>query len=234
MYNILNVHCTIDNRHIYTFLFLFFMKYKFSFFFRFLSCCKITKPQLQLAAAVCLYISFKMNSLDVSSVEIAEFTDNCYSTREIISWELLVIMKLNWQLRSVTPLSLVNLVIQQAGQPDLRGHLTDMVLMSAGDPTLTFADPEQVTFAALELVIEESRMNKVLHRRTKRSSKTPETLHRPHLDQIKNQLRSLLQEDADSGYDSSRCSDISVKDIENTLDFTILKNYTSNSVVTTL
>ena len=175
---------------------------------------------------------------------MADYTDYCYSAREIVAWEMLVLVKLGWSARPRTPLAQVNQVVIDMANDHLRDHLTDMVLMSVGDPALTFADPLHVTYAALELVLEEARTSRMtLHRNSSKrpTHRTPETLNRSTLEQIKNHLRILLAEDADSGYDSL-CSRSSVsseimsttKDIVDHLDFSVLKNFTSKSKATAL
>merc|ERR1711997_1064614 len=73
----------------------------------FLSCTPIRKSQFQLAAATCLLLASKFSSVVPISVDqLVLYTDYSTTTEELVSWELLLLQSLRWQLSVVTSYAL--------------------------------------------------------------------------------------------------------------------------------
>ncbi|GFS66814.1 hypothetical protein TNIN_371231 [Trichonephila inaurata madagascariensis] len=69
---------------------------------RFLSCVRIRKTQLQLLGAVCLLIASKLRQCRSLTVDaLIYYTDYSVTTRDITTWELLVLSSLKWDMASV-------------------------------------------------------------------------------------------------------------------------------------
>ena len=189
--------------------------------FRFLSCCPIGKSQLQLAAAACLLLTAKLHRLDhVTVALLVEYTDHCYTPAELVAWERLLLVKLAWRAAPTTPLAFVDQLTAGRGH-QLRSQAVDMILMSAGDPALTAADPYAVAVTAVELVLEST---------TKAAAPSSAAVFDADVDHlisqverelitarglkgtektttsstvIRDRLRHLLLEDGDSGFDET-------------------------------
>ncbi|XP_015918745.1 G1/S-specific cyclin-D3 [Parasteatoda tepidariorum] len=69
---------------------------------RFLACVRIRKTQLQLLGAVCLLIASKLRQCRSFTVDaLIYYTDYSVSTRDITTWELLVLNTLKWDMAAV-------------------------------------------------------------------------------------------------------------------------------------
>jgi len=78
---------------------------------RFLCEVTISKNQFQLTAAVCLLLASKFSQVIPFSLEqLVTYTDNSITPEEMISWELLILDTLQWEMVSVTSLSVIRLI----------------------------------------------------------------------------------------------------------------------------
>jgi len=89
---------------------------------RFLARCRISKSQLQLLGAVCLFLSSKFKeTAPIPSEKLVMYTDFSVSLEEIREWELVVLHKLKWDLCSSTALDYLNLPGRPPGLLEGRG-----------------------------------------------------------------------------------------------------------------
>lgn len=71
---------------------------------RFLSVVNIRKSQLQLLAAVCMFIASKLKeTIPLTAEKLVIYTDNSITVEELMDWELLVLSRLKWDLSAITP-----------------------------------------------------------------------------------------------------------------------------------
>ena len=78
---------------------------------RVLSSLKIIRSQLQLLAAACLFISSKLCEIQPLSLEkLVIYTDCSISSAELLSMELRILDKINWELCSLTSLDFLQIL----------------------------------------------------------------------------------------------------------------------------
>ena len=78
----------------------------------FLSSTPIKKSQFQLAAATCLLLASKFSSVvPISADQLVLYTDYSTTTEELVSWELLLLQSLRWQLSVVTSYALASHIL---------------------------------------------------------------------------------------------------------------------------
>ena len=78
----------------------------------FLSSTPIRKSQFQLAAATCLLLASKFSSVvPISADQLVLYTDYSITTEELVSWELLILQSLRWQLSVVTSYALASHIL---------------------------------------------------------------------------------------------------------------------------
>jgi len=78
----------------------------------FLSSTPIRKSQFQLAAATCLLLASKFSSVvPISADQLVLYTDYSITTEELVSWELLLLQSLRWQLSVVTSYALASHIL---------------------------------------------------------------------------------------------------------------------------
>lgn len=82
-----------------------------SYIDRFLNVQNIYRENLQALAGACLFISSKVKAPQpISAKRIAYYTDGGVQQQEILSWELLVLSKLNWNVSTATALDFLDQV----------------------------------------------------------------------------------------------------------------------------
>ena len=78
----------------------------------FLSSTTIRKSQFQLAGATCLLLASKFSSVvPISADQLVLYTDYSITTEELVSWELLLLQSLRWQLSIVTSYALASHIL---------------------------------------------------------------------------------------------------------------------------
>ncbi|KAJ3631229.1 hypothetical protein MTP99_012371 [Tenebrio molitor] len=81
---------------------------------RFLCVCNIKRQQLQLLGATCLLIASKVRSTNVLPVYLlCAYTDYSVSCELLVSWELLVLSKLKWNVASITGFDYIDQIIER-------------------------------------------------------------------------------------------------------------------------
>lgn len=81
---------------------------------RVLSSLKIIRSELQLLAAACLFISSKLCEIQPLSLEkLIIYTDCSISSSQLLSMEMRILDKLNWELCSLTSLDFLQIFIQR-------------------------------------------------------------------------------------------------------------------------
>ncbi|KAJ8935124.1 hypothetical protein NQ314_012988 [Rhamnusium bicolor] len=81
---------------------------------RFLCVCAIKRQQLQLLGATCLLISSKIRTTNILPIDLlCAYTDYSVTYEHIVSWELLVLSKLQWNISAVTGFDYIDQVIER-------------------------------------------------------------------------------------------------------------------------
>jgi len=90
---------------------------------RFLAICRISKSQLQLLGAACLFLASKFKALEhISSEKLVMYTDFSVTGQELKDWELLVLHKLRWELSATTAFDYLDHIIPRLALP----HVVDL------------------------------------------------------------------------------------------------------------
>ena len=180
--------------------------------FRFLSCCECKKTQLQLAGAVCLLLSFKTWSLDVSVAELVDYTDNCYTAAELTGWEMLVAVRLDWRLALTSPLPQLRRRLRQSPQLSyLYPKAAELCVMSTQDSWLSLTEPHILADAILHLTLDKfhTDFSRIFKKEEEEGVEyiLPGSSNSIRLEKVRERLRQMLLDDRDSGCGSSRGSD---------------------------
>ena len=170
-------------------------------FNRFLVCTAISLSQLQLAAGVCLLISFKITPLDVSVTQICEYTDNCFTKEEVTAWEQLILIKLKWSISLLTPLNYVESILTAMKLNDFQSKVVDVLVTSTADSLMSAADNYSLAVAAVDIVVEDTEQSCCLQHLVTTTDMVTN-------DSLKKKLRGIFN-DFDSDYESSRGSVLS-------------------------
>jgi len=81
---------------------------------RFLSECPIKRSQLQLLAAVCLLVAWKVREHEpLHAQRLVEYSDFNLTLRDIMEWEVLLLSKLDWDMSSVIASDFIEHIIQR-------------------------------------------------------------------------------------------------------------------------
>lgn len=125
---------------------------------RFLCVCPIKKQQLQLLGATCLLIASKIRSTNTLPVELlCAYTDYSVTYEHMISWELLVLSKLNWNVAAVTGFDYIDQIIERhqwgAESTLLRRHAHTLLSIAYTEPALIQTPPSMIAAACLTSAI---------------------------------------------------------------------------------
>ncbi|GIY47525.1 hypothetical protein CEXT_380781 [Caerostris extrusa] len=83
---------------------------------RFLLMVRVDKSQLQLLGAVCLFLASKLRqSRPLTAERLCLYSDHSISVVQLISWELLVLNTLKWDLAAITPFDFVGHILKRLG-----------------------------------------------------------------------------------------------------------------------
>ena len=118
----------------------------------FLSCTPIRKSQFQLAAATCLLLASKMlpQSTPFLTSNLVDYTDSCYTKQEIVTWELFILHRLQWNLTTITAASVLrqlctsNLCLSELHQEGL-----EVVVVVQAHHPLASLPPKTLALASL-------------------------------------------------------------------------------------
>nr|CAH7753111.1 unnamed protein product [Callosobruchus chinensis] len=121
---------------------------------RFLCICCIKRQQLQLLGATCLLIASKLRSTNMLPIDLlCAYTDYSVTTIHIMSWELLVLSKLQWNVSAVTGFDYIDQVIERCNWGSenslLRRHAHTLVSICYTEPSLIQTPPSVISAACI-------------------------------------------------------------------------------------
>ncbi|KAF7694195.1 G1/S-specific cyclin-D2b [Silurus meridionalis] len=117
---------------------------------RFLSAVQTKKSCLQLLGAVCLFLASKMKSNQpLSARKLCLYTDNSITSQDLLSWELIVLGKLKWNLAAVTPHDFVEHILHKLPLPQdrvtlIRKHAQTFITLCATDHSFSMFPPSMI------------------------------------------------------------------------------------------
>ena len=115
----------------------------------FLSSTTIRKSQFQLAAATCLLLASKFSSVvPISADQLVLYTDYSITTEELVSWELLLLQSLRWQLSVVTSYALASHILPLLHLPQSNTCNT-LLLHAATSYSASSLPPSLIAAAAI-------------------------------------------------------------------------------------
>ena len=118
----------------------------------FISCTPIRKSQFQLAAATCLLLASKMlpQSTPFLTSSLVDYTDSCYTKQEIVTWELFILHRLQWNLTTTTAASVLRqLCTSSLCLSELHGEGLEVVVVVQAYPPLSALPPKTLALASL-------------------------------------------------------------------------------------
>ncbi|GBM08276.1 G1/S-specific cyclin-D3 [Araneus ventricosus] len=124
---------------------------------RFLSCVRIRKTQLQLLGAVCLLIASKLRQCRSLTVDaLIYYTDYSVTTRDITTWELLVLSSLKWDMASVIASDFVDPLLNRLNverEDVIRRHTHTFIALCATEYKFTSYSASLLASACLAVAI---------------------------------------------------------------------------------
>ena len=115
----------------------------------FLSSTPIRKSQFQLAAATCLLLASKFSSVvPISADQLVLYTDYSITTEELVSWELLILHSLRWQLSVVTSYALASHILPLLHLPQ-SNTCNSLLLHAASSYSASSLPPSLLAAAAI-------------------------------------------------------------------------------------
>merc|ERR1711915_1074502 len=125
----------------------------------FLSIVSISKQQFQLVATSCLLLASKVWGSPISAALLAEYTDNCFMVQEIVSWELLILTRLDWNININNCITIVKRIIKDFDLSLSHFEKNVITLLVTLHEDLHFATmtKEKLALGALSWVVETSR-----------------------------------------------------------------------------
>ncbi|CAG9861721.1 unnamed protein product [Phyllotreta striolata] len=125
---------------------------------RFLCECPVRKQQLQLLGATCLLIASKIRCTRLLPVDLlCAYTDHSVTKQQILSWELLVLSKLQWNASAVTGFDYIDHVIERCEWGDenhlLRKHAHILVAICYTEPALIQTAPSVIAAACVSSAV---------------------------------------------------------------------------------
>ena len=115
----------------------------------FLSSTTIRKSQFQLAGATCLLLASKFSSVvPISADQLVLYTDYSITTEELVSWELLLLQSLRWQLSIVTSYALASHILPLLHLPQSNTCNT-LLLHAATSYSASSLPPSLIAAAAI-------------------------------------------------------------------------------------
>jgi len=128
-----------------------------SYLDRFLSVEAIHKHQLQALATACLFLASKVKEArHIDGPRLVQYTDDSVPISELLSWELLVLNRLDWDLASLTAFDFIDQYMHQLRLSDeeiaaLRLSLNSLVAKMAIDFRVAVLPPSLIAALCLHL-----------------------------------------------------------------------------------
>jgi len=126
---------------------------------RFLSVVRISKTQLQLLGAVCMFIASKLKeTTPLSADKLVIYTDNSISLDELMDWELYVLHTLKWDMSAITPHDfleqiLTRLPITKENADRIQRHAQTFIALCATDFKFALYPPSMVAAASVSAAV---------------------------------------------------------------------------------
>jgi hypothetical protein len=122
----------------------------------FLSTTTIRKSQFQLAAATCLLLASKLAARAGRPLPVdrlVEYTDHCYTRQELLSWELLLLHRLQWRLTTATSATALRRLAATSGPlAELEPEALELLVLLQAHHLLATRPPATLAVAALTWV----------------------------------------------------------------------------------
>ncbi|XP_054719496.1 G1/S-specific cyclin-D2-like [Uloborus diversus] len=125
---------------------------------RFLSLVRVDKSHLQLLGTVCLFLASKLRqSKPLTAERLCLYTDHSITVSQIISWELLVLNTLKWDLSAITPFDFVDHILRRL--PIVRGvdlvkrHTHTFIGLCTTDVKFAMYPPSMIAAASIGAAI---------------------------------------------------------------------------------
>ncbi|KAE8594124.1 hypothetical protein XENTR_v10019451 [Xenopus tropicalis] len=126
---------------------------------RYLSLVPVEKRHLQLLGATCLFLASKLReSKPMTAESLCMYSDHCFTDKELLAMELLVLNKLKWDLEVVTPreylphfLELLNIPAEK--RPQVRKHSETFIALCTTDCTFIALPPSMVAAASVAAAV---------------------------------------------------------------------------------
>ncbi|XP_063223499.1 G1/S-specific cyclin-D2-like isoform X2 [Bacillus rossius redtenbacheri] len=123
---------------------------------RFLTACTVKRSHLQLLGAVCLLIASKLREpCPLAADLVVYYGDSSFSLHDLQMWELLVLVKLKWDIAAVTPQDFLHYILRKLpvdASWDLHmiiRHAQTFVAISARDHSFLVYLPSMIAAASL-------------------------------------------------------------------------------------
>ncbi|KAM4819786.1 G1/S-specific cyclin-D2 [Thomomys bottae] len=126
---------------------------------RFLAGVPTLKTHLQLLGAVCMLLASKLReTIPLSAEKLCLYTDNSFSPRELLEWELVVLGKLKWNLAAVTPHDFIEHILRKLPQPQeklllIRKHAQTFIALCATDFKFTMYPPSMIATGSVAAAV---------------------------------------------------------------------------------
>ncbi|XP_051974130.1 G1/S-specific cyclin-D2-like [Xyrauchen texanus] len=117
---------------------------------RFLAVVPTQKSYLQLLGAVCLFLASKLKACQpLSARKLCMYTDNSFTSQQLLEWELVVLSKLKWNMVAITPLDFIEHILHKLPLPKdrlalIRKHAQTFIALCATDQSFTMLPPSMI------------------------------------------------------------------------------------------
>jgi len=124
---------------------------------RVLSQVNIGKHQFQLLGCVCMFLASKFKeTCPLPAENLVIYTDNSVAVKDILTWELMILNVLKWDLSAVTPYSILDQLLRSIELRDerltlekIRKHSETLVALAATEYAFSHKSPALVAVASL-------------------------------------------------------------------------------------
>lgn len=124
---------------------------------RFLSVQDIKKTRLQLLGASCMFLASKLRETrPLSAEKLVIYTDNSITVDELVSWELIVLDKLKWDIAAISPHDFLEHIFARIPYPlsseramVIRKHASTFIGLCCTDIRFVIFTPSMIAAAAI-------------------------------------------------------------------------------------